>query len=292
MASMLAAVLHDFNDLRLEQIPRPVAEKNGTVLVRIKSCGVCATDLEMINGWDRTSFPAIPGHEWSGRVDAVGPDGGSQWIGRPCVAENVFPDNGEVGFEHPGGYAEYFITEADNLHFLPKDVPLQTAVLIEPLAVAVRAFRRLKLTDPSAALIIGDGPIGLLMALILRQAGVASLSLVGGRPARLAMAEKFGVNNTFNYHDFQGSPTSAMGNVPGRSFPCIIEASGSASALDACPDLASRGGKILIVGDYGDARAGFKWNRILHQELEIIGSNASADAWPEAVRRASQWIAE
>ena len=73
MSTMLAAVLHDFNDLRLEQVPGPRAGI-GEVLVRIKSCGICATDYKAIKGIRRNvTFPSIAGHEPSGVVAAVGP---------------------------------------------------------------------------------------------------------------------------------------------------------------------------------------------------------------------------
>ena len=91
--------------LELRELPDAAAGP-GQVRIRTAACGICATDLEMIAGWERTGFPAIPGHEWSGMVDAVGAGRRRRLVGRPCVAENVLADGGEVGFEHPGGYGE------------------------------------------------------------------------------------------------------------------------------------------------------------------------------------------
>src|ERR1039458_955422 len=76
----------------------------GQLRVRTAACGICATDLEMVAGWTRTGFPSIPGHEWAGVVDTVGRGVDGALAGKPCVAENVLTDGGEVGFEHPGGY--------------------------------------------------------------------------------------------------------------------------------------------------------------------------------------------
>jgi len=70
------------------------------------------------------------------------------------------------------------------------------------------------------------------------------------------------------------------------SFPNVIEASGAAAAIKSALKLASKQGKILVVGDYKQAEADFPWNHLLHNELELIGSNASAQAWPEAVQTA------
>jgi len=272
--------------LELKDLPMP-APMPGQVRISTMACGICATDLEMIAGWERTAFPAIPGHEWSGIVDAVGKGGDQAIIGRHCVGENVLHDGGEVGFEHPGGYAECFLTETDKLHFLPDDFPMVIAALIEPLAVAARALRRLRLTDKSSVLVIGDGPIGLLMTILLKRAGVCGITVMGGRDNRLALAARLGAEHTLNYHLFRDSGRETARKALGTSFSNIIEASGSAAAANMAVALAAKMAKVLIVGDYKKTRADFLWNNLLINELELIGSNASAQAWPEAVQTAN-----
>jgi threonine dehydrogenase-like Zn-dependent dehydrogenase len=261
----------------------------GQVRIRTLACGICATDLEMIAGWQRTGFPSIPGHEWSGMVEAAGPGVSPELVGRRCVADNVWGDGGEVGFEHPGGYGEYLLTEAANVRMLPDAADPVASALIEPLAVAVRGLRRLRVAeaapagDPAVALVFGDGPLGLILVMLLRRAG-ATVTLVGGRPARLALGSELGAARTVNYH--QAGDQGLAAAFGKERFGLVIEASGSAAAMDASMELAERGGRVLVIGDYADARAGFPWNRILHRELELIGSNASAGAWDEAVRLA------
>src|SRR2546423_1613786 len=105
---------------RLEVLDYPLPQPGpGQVRIRTGACGICATDLLMVSGWERTGFPSTPGHEWSGTVDAVGPDVDTRLVGRRCVAENVWADGGEVGFEHPGGYGQYLLTEATNVQVIP-----------------------------------------------------------------------------------------------------------------------------------------------------------------------------
>jgi len=258
----------------------------GQVRIRTAACGICATDLEMIAGWQRTAFPAIPGHEWSGTVDSVGEGVSPTLVGQRCVAENVLSDGGEVGFEHPGGYGEFFLTEAHLVHRLPPDFPFDVAALIEPLAVSVRGMRRLRLVDRRSALVFGDGVIGLLMLMLLRRAGVERVVLVGGREKRLGLAEELGAAATVNYHTAGDDLVAAIRNLEGRAFPNVVEASGSPGAAQAGLELAALGAHFLLLGDYGASRANFRWNRLLHGEIELIGSNASAGAWPEAVRLA------
>ena len=280
---MRAVVNTSPNHLELQELPTPQPGV-GQVRIRTAACGICATDLHMIAGWDRTPFPAIPGHEWAGTVDALGEGVDKALAGKRCVAENVLSNGGEVGFEFPGGYGEYFITEAANICPLPDDFPLTIAALTEPLAVSVHGVSKLHLKDKSRALVIGDGPIGLLTLMLLRRAGVNEVVVVGGRAPRLMIAQEAGASQIVDYHKIEGDLAAGIIKSAGKDFPIVVEASGSETAMQASLELANACGQILVLGDYGSARADFEWNHLLHRELDIIGSNASAGAWPEAVR--------
>ena len=254
--------------------------------MRTAAVGICATDLKMIAGWERTAFPAVPGHEWAGRVDAVGDGVSAHLIGCPCVGENVLADGGEVGFEHPGAYAEAFVTDAPNLHALPESFPLHVAAAIEPLAVCVHAMHRLGMEEPESALIIGDGPVGLMLLMLLRHMAAPAVVIVGGRESRLRLARALGAEATVNYHDCAGDLAAGIREQRGGRFANVLEASGSAAGAEAGVALAAAGGRVLVMGDYGALTAQFHWNDLLLRELHIIGSNASAGAWAEAVRLA------
>jgi 2-desacetyl-2-hydroxyethyl bacteriochlorophyllide A dehydrogenase len=280
---MKAIVNTSTNLLELQELPIPQPGP-GQVRIRTGACGICATDLLMIAGWDRTPFPSIPGHEWSGTVDAVGESVSTTLAGRHCVAENVLSNGGEVGFEFPGGYSQYFITEAANVIPLPDNFPMTTAALIEPLAVAVRGVNKLHLKGHKRGLVIGDGPIGLLTLMLLKHAGLDEVIVIGGRSPRLAIAQESGASQIIDYHSIEGDLAAGIKKITQTDFPIVVEASGAPAAIQASLELAGLCGQVLVLGDYNGAQAGFEWNHLLHRELELIGSNASAGAWLEAVR--------
>lgn len=277
---------------KLEFLDRPMPEPAaGQVRIRTAACAICATDLLMIAGWSRTPFGSIPGHEWSGVVDAAGAGVDGKLVGRKCVAENVLRDGKEVGFENPGGYGQYFVTDAANVRTLPGDFDMGAATMIEPLAVCVRGLARLRPDAKGPTLIFGDGPIGLLTVMLLTMQGRKDLLVVGGRDTRLKLCQELGASRTVNYHaagaDLVAAIRRAAGEAGLKSFATVIEASGSGTAMDACIELAGPLARVLVIGDYGPARAGFEWNTVLHKELEVIGSNASAGGWDGAVAMAA-----
>ncbi|HBC87032.1 MAG TPA: hypothetical protein DCZ94_08770 [Lentisphaeria bacterium] len=273
-------------ELKLSELPKP-SPGAGEVRIRTSVCGICASDLEMIDGWPRGKYPQVLGHEWAGIVDECGTGADKSLLDKYCVAENVLKDGGEVGFEHPGGYAQYFITQADKLIVLPKGFDMEIAALIEPLAVAVRGMKRMNPSkDP--ALIIGDGPIGLLMLMLMKRHGMKDVTLVGGRETRLKLALELGAARTLNYHEAGKSLPDYVAKQGLKPFSSIVEAAKSADAIPLASKLGANGAKILLIGNYVEVRSEVILQEFLHKEFELLGSNASAGAWEEAVRIAAE----
>jgi threonine dehydrogenase-like Zn-dependent dehydrogenase len=138
-------------------------------------------------------------------------------------------------------------------------------------------------------LIVGDGPIGLLTLILARRAGVPEVWLVGGRDRRLALARELGAARVLDHRAGDvAAQLAAAGTTPSQ----IVEATGVAAALATTLAAAPRGARLLVLGDYGEAVASFHWNLLLHRELTLLGSNASAGAWPAAVQAATDCAAD
>jgi L-iditol 2-dehydrogenase len=199
--TMLAAVLHAVDDLRLEEVPRPQATEHGTVVVRITSCGFCQTDYKAIRGVRRNvSFPLIAGHEPSGVVAAVGPGVTHAAVGDEVICQPSgycgFCPHCRVGNTHycrhafttggdgpedvwPGAFAEYMRTTESCLFSKPPGLSFDAAALTEPLSGAWKGVIQYSgMTVGDDVVVIGVGSIGLLCLMVARAAGAGRLIAV------------------------------------------------------------------------------------------------------------------
>lgn len=219
--TMRAAVLHDVDDLRVEEVARPAATRPGTVLVRIASCGICATDYKAVKGIRRNvTFPLVPGHEPSGVVEAVGPGVrhfavGDEVICQPsgycgfcphCRAgnthycEHAFTTGGDGPEEvWPGAFAEYMVTVEQCLFAKPAGVSFDAAALAEPLSGAWKGmvqYSQCRLADD--VVVIGVGSIGMLCLMVAAAAGAGRVIAVDTSDHALRQAERLGATHTVN----------------------------------------------------------------------------------------------
>lgn len=181
---MKAWVLHGIGDLRMEDVKEPSVGKN-EVLVHIKAAGICGSDIPRIYKTGAHTHPLIPGHEFSGVVEAVGADVSREWQGQrvgifplipcgnctPCQQKQyeLCRRYSYLGSRTDGGFAEYAAVPAWNLIRLPDGVSYEAAAMLEPMAVAVHAMRRAALSPSGTVAVCGLGTIGLLLLMFLIQ---------------------------------------------------------------------------------------------------------------------------
>lgn len=269
--TMKAAVLHDIGDLRVEEVPVPVCGED-EVLVRVRRCGICGSDIPRIFTKGTYHFPTIPGHEFAGEVVAS-PTG--EHVGErvcvfpllpcgqcaPCRQEEyaLCEHYDYYGSRRDGGLAEYIAVKTFNLVPLPDTVSFDEAALCEPCAVALHALRRAGVGQGDRVVILGAGPIGLLAAQAATMYGAASVALVDIDPQKLAFARSLG----FEIYQEDQPPADV-----------VIEGTGAAAALANGLAIVRRGGTVLCMGNPagGMALGQNDYWHILRKELTLKGT--------------------
>ncbi|HUV04353.1 MAG TPA: alcohol dehydrogenase catalytic domain-containing protein [Armatimonadota bacterium] len=269
MDTMLAAVLHDFNDLRLEQIPIPRAEDFGDVVVRIKSCGICATDYKAVKGIRRNvTFPSIQGHEASGAVAEVGPGVSHFKVGDEVIVQPLghcgFCKHCRVGNTHycdsafvlggdgpddvrNGAFAEYLLTKESTLYPKPSNIPFDAAAVTEPLAGAWKGvIHHSGMQIGDDVVVIGVGSIGLLCMMVAKAAGAARLIAVDTSEYAIRNALELGATHAVNpaKEDAKKHVYEIIPDGP----DLVVEAAGPIEAVKLMVDLRRRGTRWNVFG--------------------------------------------
>ncbi len=269
MSTMLAAVLHDFNDLKLEEVPMPQAKGFGDVVVKVKSCGICATDYKAIKGIRRNvKFPCIVGHEPSGVVAEVGPGvthfevgdevlvqpGGycgfcrNCRMGRSHYCEHSYTTGGDGPEDvRPGAFAEYMLIQQQSLFPKPAAISFDAAALTEPLSGAwkgVILYSEMKLGED--VVIIGVGSIGLLCLMVAHAAGAARLIAVDTSDYALENALRLGATHVVN--PAKEDAKARVYEIIPEGPDLVVEAAGPIEAVELMVDLRRRGTRWNVFG--------------------------------------------
>ena len=236
------------------EVPHPGP---GEVVVQVAYVGVCATDVEVLNGsleYYTTSYaryPIVPGHEYSGVVSEVGSNvegvrPGDRVVGEvaigceqceACAAGEYFrcAERQEVGvINRDGAYAHFLVMPAGYVHLLPREMSLRNAALVEPLAVCVKGARKLGLESGRRACVVGSGPLGNLCAQLIQARGLHVTAVDRDQPRRELLAK-------------QGIDTLAeLGDLD--EYDYVVEASGNEQVIPHLIERSKRSAKLLLLG--------------------------------------------
>jgi threonine dehydrogenase-like Zn-dependent dehydrogenase len=261
MPPMRALVAEAPGRLALHRLPRPEPGP-GEVRVRVGACGICGSDLHLHAAG---LFPTgiTPGHEMAGFVDALG-EGVEGLTGGDSVCVEPFRTCGVcpacrtgrdpicrearlLGFQAPGGLAEYVLAPARRLFRAPADLPMPLAALAEPLAVVVHGLRRGGFAGGQRVLVLGAGSIGLLSVLAARALGAAEVLVTARHPHQAERARALGADRVLEEARADPAALDALG----RETPVdlVLETvGGSADTLRAAVAAVRPGGCVSVLG--------------------------------------------
>lgn len=283
--SIKAAVYRGDKTFSVEQ-KNATAPAAGEVQIDVAYCGICGTDLHIYLGHmdQRVGFERTIGHEMSGIISAMGEgvDGlavGQHIVVRPldhcgdCPAcndgqEHICHNLKFIGIDTEGAFQQKWNVPAHTIHLLPQDLDLSHAALIEPLAVACHDVNRGKVTKGENVLVIGGGPIGMLVALVARNAG-GNVTISEINENRLAYAQKLGFETLNPLNDDVAKIIHER--TGGKGAEVVFEVSGSQSGVDLMTEAAATRGRIVMVAIHA-TKPQIDLFRFFWRELELFGA--------------------
>jgi len=294
---MRAVVVEKPGVVRVEDVPEPEVGP-GEVVVKVGACGICGTDIHIIDGeFPPTRYPIIIGHEFGGEVVAVG-DGVEGFAVGDRVGVDPTLNCGACYFcqrgqgnlcerwnavgvgHHPGGFAECVAVPERSVYALPDGMSMAAAALIEPVSCVVRGLHRLQPQVGESYLVYGAGPMGLLNAQLARYNGAGVVALIDINPQRLERAR-----NDFGF-DVVGASLEEVKALAGasRGFDNVIEATGVTKVAERAIDAVKRRGKLLLFGVCPPGEtAAYDAFKIYNEEISILGSMAVLNSYGPAI---------
>lgn len=263
---MKAGLVTGKRQLELREFPEPQPEP-GRAVVQIAYCGICGTDLHAYQSGAPYN-PAICGHEWSGTVSAAAADSGWREGDRVAIGiagacgvcascrrgdhshcDSAFAGligTGPLAAPH-GGFAPAIAIDAARLYRIWDRIDDARAALLEPATIALHAVRRTPLRLGDCVVVIGAGPIGLLVAQCARAAGAGAVLVVETQPARRALAVRLGAHLVIDPKDEDSAERIAA--FSGRNGADVVfECAGIPATIDIAVSLCRRGGAVSLVG--------------------------------------------
>lgn len=296
---MKALVLEEYGRFAMREVPPPAVESDG-VLVRVRACGICGSDVHGMDGsTGRRIPPVIMGHEAAGTIEAAGP-GVTGWKAGdrvtfdstvscgscpPCRRGEIhLCDNRRVlgvscgEYRRDGAFAELVAVPARILYGLPDGLPFEEAAMVEALSVAVHAAGRAPVRLGDAALVVGAGMIGLLAVQALKARGAAPVVSADVAPDRLDLARSLGADAVIDTRTADAA--AEMGRLTrGRGADVVVEAVGLEETVRMAVACARKGGSVVLIGNLSpDVKLPLQ--SVVTREISLYGSCASNGEYP------------
>jgi L-iditol 2-dehydrogenase len=276
----------------------------GEVLIAVKACGICGTDVHVLHDEFPYWPPVILGHEFAGEIVALGPEVqhyqvGDRVVGEPhtqacghcylCRTGNVqiCPMKRSPGWGIHGAFTRYLKMPERLLHRIPAGMSFEVAAVVEPTANTVHDIvERTRIEAGDFVVVLGPGPIGLLAGLTARAAGARHVVMVGAPPdeaVRLKKARELGFETVLNLG--VENPVEVVSRLTGgQGADVVIECSGSAAAIASTVDLVRKKGRIGVIGLTGQPSIPFPWDKAAFKVCDLIFNlSTSYTSWDRTI---------
>jgi len=281
------------------------------LLIRVKYCGICGTDLHIAADEFPNDPPVIMGHEYCGTVVQVGAGVRDEWrVGDRVVGElhtgacgtcalclagkpHICDRKLALGSRHDGAFTEFLTLPAWLAHRVPDGVPWEVAGVTEPFAISTHCLvERGALEGAQSVLITGSATMGLMATLWASRLGIRDIIVAGTDidvPVRFGLAQQLGATRVVNVQrEDLGSviadPTAVADATAGVGVDAWVECSGSQRAIAQGIDLVRKTGKVVLIGLVGPETIPVPWNTLLYKELDLVGCFSSPpSSWEKAL---------
>lgn len=291
-------------NVQVLDVEKPVLPAEDWVMIKIKACGICGTDIHVWQDKFPSWPPVIMGHEFSGLVETAGSacqkfKAGDRVVVEPGINAcgicefcrsgrmHLCTSKLTIGWRVNGAMTDYIAMPEKLLHRIPDGVSDEVAALCEPLAVAVyNVAEHGKINLNDFVVVQGSGPIGILSAYMAKRLGARQVLLTGidaSEQRRFACAKQFGVDHIVNVQR-ENLLDQVKALTDGQGADCVIETSGAPSAIAGCVDLLKKNGRIIGTGLPAEKMVAFPWKDAALKAIEIFFSmSTSYTAWDRAL---------
>lgn len=288
-------------NLEIKDMPKPVPKAN-EVLIKVKACGICGTDLKIQDGAFFANTPVIVGHEFSGIVEETGDNVTCAKLGDRVVCEqhskacgkcrfclsgrrHLCSEKQSPGYLTDGGFAEYICMEESLVHKIPENMTYNEAAVIEPMAIAAHAlFEKISIGGGLNAVILGCGPIALLTLQILKACGTTDVYVTGidmDEGYRFNKALEYGAAETINV--MKTDAVHRIKDLTDGGAELVIDLSGASSAIQQGIGMLCKDGKFCAIG-LPNTNVVVEWTTTVLRAINIFFSYSSGSAtWEKCI---------
>ena len=284
---MKAAVLEKVGKLTVKDVYKP-KPKDREILIRVKACGLCGTDIKLYKGEYSANIPVVLGHEFSGEVAETGREVRNLKVGDRIVvdpnescgacdfcrsAQSTFcQELAAYGVLRDGGFAEYVVVGEKGAYRMPEGLSFEVASFSEAVSCAIHALDRAAIKVGETVAIIGGGTQGQILVQLAKLAGAREVIMITRSQEKLALAKRFGATRLVCAAE--GDVGKKVLQITGsQGVDIAIEAVGSLQTVEEAISLVKRGGRVIIFGFTPEGqKVSFLPFEVLSKELTIMGS--------------------